>query len=214
LSRMAGRLTDDIVDGPPPPGGRGWGGGGSPNGPGASRRTSLLGLYLLLVSSTMVFLALLAVFIMRRSIAADWVSMPKPPVLWWNTGVLLVSSAALEIARRRLRSSDRVAFNWWWTAATALGILFLLGQGLAWRQLKGEGHFIASNPATSFFYILTATHAAHLLGAIAAVVYVDVEALRFTLGPAKRTVIDASAIFWHFLDGMWLCLMAIFYILG
>jgi cytochrome c oxidase subunit III len=174
----------------------------------------LLGLYLLLVSSTMVFLALLAVFIMRRAIAVDWISMPKPRILWGNTGVLLASSAVLETARRKLRSSDRVAFNWWWTAATVLGILFLLGQVLAWRQLRNSGHFIASSPATSFFYILTATHAAHVLGAIAAVVYVDVGALRFTLGPAKRTVIDASAIFWHFLDGMWLCLMALFYIWG
>lgn len=211
---MAGDLTGDIVHGPPPPGEWGWGGGGSPNGPGSSRRASLLGLYLLLVSSTMVFLALLAVFIMRRSIAVDWISMPKPRILWWNTGVLLASSAALETARRKLRSSDRVAFNWWWTAATALGILFLIGQGLAWQQLRNSGHFIASSPSTSFFYILTATHAAHVLGAIAAVVYVEVGALRFTLGPAKRTVIDASAIFWHFLDGMWLCLMALFYIWG
>lgn len=211
---MAGDLTGDILHGPPPPGEWGSGGGGSPQGHGASRRASLLGLYLLLVSSSMVFLALLAVFIMRRIIAADWISMPKPRILWWNTGILLASSAGLEMARRRLRSSDRVGFNWWWTAATALGILFLLGQGLAWRQLRNSGLFIASNPSTSFFYILTATHAAHVLGAVSAVLYVDVEALRFTLGPAKRTVIDASAIFWHFLDGMWLCLMALFYIWG
>jgi cytochrome c oxidase subunit 3 len=197
---MAGRYTDDIVD--------------APSTPGASRRASLLGLYLVLVSSSMVFLALLAAFIMRRVIAVDWLSMPKPRILWWNTGALLVSSAMLEKARRQLRTSDRVGFNWWWSAATALGILFLFGQALAWKQLRDTGHFIASSPSTSFFYILTATHAAHVLGAIAAVVYVDIQALRFTLGPAKRTVIDASAIFWHFLDGMWLCLMALFYIWG
>ena len=174
----------------------------------------MLGLYLLLVSSTMVFLALLAAFIMRRAIAADWVSMPKPRILWWNTGALLASSALLEKARRQLRASDRVGFNRWWTAATALGILFLFGQAVAWLQLRKSGFFIASSPSASFFYILTATHAAHVLGAIAAVVYVEVEALRFTLGPAKRTIIDASAIFWHFLDGMWLCLMALFYLWG
>jgi cytochrome c oxidase subunit 3 len=174
----------------------------------------LLGLYLMLVSSSMVFLALLAAFVMRRIIAVDWVSTPKPPILWWNTVALLASSAFLEKARRQLRKSDRIGFNWWWTATTALGILFLAGQALAWRQLRNSGFFIASNPSTSFFYILTATHAAHVLGAIAAVLYVDIGALRFTLGPAKRTVIDASAIFWHFLDGMWLCLMAVFYLWG
>jgi cytochrome c oxidase subunit 3 len=197
---MAGHLADDIVQGLPPPG--------------TSRRASLLGLYLMLVSSSMVFLALLAAFVMRRIIAVDWVSTPKPPILWWNTVALLASSAFLEKARRQLRKSDRIGFNWWWTAATALGILFLAGQALAWRQLRNSGFFIASNPSTSFFYILTATHAAHVLGAIAAVLYVDIGALRFTLGPAKRTVIDASAIFWHFLDGMWLCLMAVFYLWG
>ena len=162
----------------------------------------------------MVFLALLAALVMRRVIAVDWVSMPKPHILWWNTGALVASSAVLEKARRQLRSSDRVGFNWWWSAATALGILFLVGQAVAWQQLRNTGFFIAKNPATSFFYILTATHAAHVLGAIAAVVYVDIAALRFKLGPAKRTFIDASAIFWHFLDGMWLCLMAVFYIWG
>ena len=208
---MAGHQSGDIVHGSPPPGEWGWGGG---DAPGARRRASLLGLYLLLVSSSMVFLALLAAFVMRRTIAIDWVSMPKPRILWWNTAALVLSSALLEKARRRLKASDRVGFNWWWTAATVLGFLFLVGQALAWRELRNSGFFIASNPATSFFYILTATHAAHVLGAIAAVLYVDVEALRFSLGPAKRTVIDASAIFWHFLDGMWLCLMALFYIWG
>jgi cytochrome c oxidase subunit 3 len=95
-----------------------------------------------------------------------------------------------------------------------LGVLFLLGQALAWRELKNAGLYMASNPSVSFFYILTAAHAAHVLGGIAALTYVDVQALRFQLGPAKRTAIDVSAIFWHFLDGMWICLMALFYLWG
>ena len=213
---MAGPLTDDIVHGPPPPPptGRGWGGDGPTDGPGASRRTSLIGLYLMLVSSTMVFLAFLTAFVMRRSIANDWISMPKPRILWANTALLLASSVLLERARRALKGGSRIAFNWWWTAATVLGFLFLLGQALAWQQLRDAGLYVASNPSTSFFYILTATHAAHVLGAIAALGYVDVQALRFRLGPAKRTAIDASAIFWHFLDGLWLCLMVLFYVWG
>ncbi|PWU06829.1 MAG: cytochrome-c oxidase [Terriglobia bacterium] len=213
---MARPLTDDIAQGPPPPppSGSGWGGDAPSDGPGASRRASLILTYLLLVSSTVVFLSFTLAFGMRRSIATDWISMSKPPILWVNTVVLLVSSAMVELARRALRSGNRVAFNQRWTAATVLGILFLLGQGLAWRELKAAGLYIASNPSVSFFYILTATHAVHLLGAITALVYVDIQALRFHLGPAKRTAIDMSAIFWHFLDVLWLCLMALFYIWG
>jgi cytochrome c oxidase subunit III len=213
---MADRLTDDIVQGPPapPPAGWGWGGEGPSEGPGASRQTSLIGLYIMLVSSSVVFVSFTAAFFMRRSIATDWTSTPKPHILWLTTALLLISSYLVQRARKAIRSGDRNAFNWWWTAATVLGFLFLGGQWLAWSQLKDEGLYIASNPSTSFFYMLTATHAAHVVGALAALVYVDLHALWFRLGPAKRTIVDVSAIFWHFLDVLWICLMVLFYTAG
>ncbi|MBV9508044.1 MAG: heme-copper oxidase subunit III [Acidobacteriia bacterium] len=212
---MPGPTTRNVSQGPPPPPeGRDWGGDGPSEGPGASRQTSMLLLYLLLISSTIVFLTLTTAFLARRSMGTDWVSTPKPPILWLSTGVLIVSSLVLETARRRLRSGQRSAFNRWWSAATALGILFLICQAMAWQRLWQTGFYIAANPSTSFFYVLTATHAAHVLGAVTAVVYVEVQAVRFRLGPAKRTAIDMSAIFWHFLDALWLCLMALFYLWG
>jgi len=209
-------LTGDVVHGPPPPPPADWGRGGDgpSDGRGASRRASLIGLCLLLVSSSVVFLAFTAAFLMRRSGAPDWVSTPKPKILWLNTGVLLVSSAVIEKARRAIKAGNRSAFNWWWTSATGLGVLFLMGQAWVWRDLKDAGLYIASNPSTSFFYMLTATHAAHVLGALAALIYVDIAALWFRLGPAKRTAVDASAIFWHFLDVLWLGLMLLLYAWG
>jgi cytochrome c oxidase subunit III len=173
-----------------------------------------LGLYLLLVSSTVVFLSFIAAFLMRRSIASDWVSAPKPKILLVNTAILIISSGFIEKARHKLHLRNRVAFNRWWTAATVLGILFLVGQSIAWSQLADEGFYMASTPAVSFFYMLTACHATHVIGAVAALIYVDVQAVRFRLGPAKRTGIDVSAVFWHFLDVMWLGLMLLFYLLG
>ena len=149
---------------------------------------------------------------MRRDLSGDWVSVHKPPILWWNTVILLLSSAALERARRMLRSRNRTQFNWWWTAGTILGFLFLAGQALAWQELRAAGIYVASSAATAFFYILTASHAAHLIGGLAALVYVDVGAWRFRLGPAKRTAIDISAVFWHFLDGIWLYVMVLLYV--
>lgn len=162
----------------------------------------------------MVFLAFTAALLMRRDLSSTWPSMHKPHILWLNTGVLLLSSLVLERARRSLRSGNRVQFNRWWTAGTVLGFLFLTGQVLAWRQMEAAGLYMAANLSISFFYILTASHAAHLLGGLAALVYVDVGALRFRLGPAKRTAIDVSSVFWHFLDVLWLYLMAVFYLWG
>jgi cytochrome c oxidase subunit III len=212
---MAGSLTHDVIKGPPPPPlERGWGGGGGSDGRGSSRRASFTGLFVLLAASTMVFAAFTSAMVVRRGLSDDWVSTPKPPILWVNTAVLLASSIVLDLARRALKKRDRGKFNLWWSVATGLGILFLVGQAWAWRILKDAGIYVASNPSSSFFYVLTASHAFHLLGGVTALIWVDVQALRLRLGPAKRTAIDISAIFWHFLDGLWLYLMILFYVWG
>lgn len=213
---MAGSLTHDIVQGPPPPpveGGWGDGGGGN-DGRGSSRRASFTGLYVLLAASSMMFAAFTSAMVVRRGLSDDWASMAKPSILWLNTAILLASSAALEVARRAIKSGARARFNTWWTAGSALGLLFLGGQTIAWLQLKAAGVFVSTNPSSSFFYVLTVAHAFHLLGGLSALLYVDVQALRLTLGPAKRTAIDISAVFWHFLDGLWVYLMVLFYVWG
>ena len=213
---MAGSLTHDIVQGPPPPpveGGWGDGGGGN-DGRGSSRRASFTGLYVLLAASSMMFAAFTSAMVVRRGLSDDWASMAKPSILWLNTAILLASSAALEVARRAIKSGARARFNTWWTAGSALGLLFLGGQTIAWLQLKAAGVFVSTNPSSSFFYVLTVAHAFHLMGGLSALVYVDVQALRLTLGPAKRTAIDISAVFWHFLDGLWVYLMVLFYVWG
>jgi cytochrome c oxidase subunit 3 len=215
---MAGTLTHDTIHlPPPPPVDGGWGdgsGGGSPDGRGAFRRASFTGLYVLLAASTMLFAAFTSAMVVRRGLSDDWVSTPKPPILLLNTAILLSSSVALEVARRALKSHGRGKFNGWWTAGTVLGMLFLCGQLLAWNQLNAANVFISTNPSSSFFFVLTVAHAVHLLGGVSALFYVDVQALRLSLGPAKRTAIDISAIFWHFLDGLWLYLMVLFYVWG
>jgi len=181
---------------------------------GVNRRASFTGLWVLLAASTMVFAAFSSAFVVRRGLSDDWTAMHWPPILFVNTVVLLASSVVLDQSRRALRTGNRSGFNLWWTIATALGILFLSGQAFAWYQLKEAGVFVSSNPSSSFFYVLTAAHAFHLMGGVVALVYVDVQALRLRLGPAKRTAIDVTAIFWHFLDGIWLYLMILFYVWG
>ena len=211
---MPGSITSDVIKPPDPPRGGGFGGGGGSDGRGASRRASMTGLMVLLAATTMAFAAFTSAFVVRRGMSNDWVALPLPRIVWANTAVLLASSILLELARRSLKTGRRTAFNRYWTAGTALGVLFLVGQALAWRQLNAAGIFVASNPSSSFFYLLTAAHGLHILGGLTALVYVDVQALRLRLGPGKRTAVDVSALFWHFVDGIWLFLMALFLIWG
>ena len=87
----------------------------------------------------MVFGAFTSAFVMRRSLSDDWTAVPKPHILFLNTAILLASSIVLDFSRRALKAGDRGRFNSFWTAATALGILFLGGQAMAWRELSDAG---------------------------------------------------------------------------
>jgi cytochrome c oxidase subunit 3 len=167
-----------------------------------------------LAASVMLFAAFTSAYVVRRGLSNDWVSFPLPPVLWVNTAVLMASSVALELGRRALKAGRREEFNRIWTAGTVLGVLFLVGQAYAWRQLSESGFYLATNPSSAFFYVLTATHAVHLLGGITALVYVDIQAVRLQLGPGKRTAVEVSALFWHFLDALWIYLILLFLFWG
>lgn len=176
---------------------------------GTTRRASYTGLLVLLASTTMIFAAFTSALVVRRGMAEEWTATPKPSLLYVNTGVLLASSAVLEVARRALRAGHRTQFNVLWTVGTVLGLAFLGGQYAVWRDLARHGVYVATSPSSGFFYLLTAAHAVHLLGGAGALVWVDVQALRLRLGPAKRTAVDISALFWHFLDGVWLYLLVL-----
>jgi cytochrome c oxidase subunit 3 len=186
------------------------GGGGDPEDRGASRRNSLTGIVVLMCASAMTFSAFVSAVIVRRGLGTDWRQVPLPQVFWWNTGILILSSVMLDLARRQLRKNQRVAFNWLWLSGTLLGAGFLIGQVVGWEQLVQRGFYLQGNISSSFFYILTWAHATHAIGGLIGLVYVAVQAFRFRLGPAKRTAVSVSVVFWHFLDVLWLLLMALF----
>lgn len=186
------------------------GGGGDPEDRGASRRNSLTGIIVLMCASIMTFASFLSAVIVRRGLGMDWRHVPLPRVFWWNTGILILSSVLLDLARRQLRKNNRVAFNWLWLAGTVLGFGFLVGQVIGWEQLVSQGFYIRGNISSSFFYILTWAHATHAIAGLIALSYVAFQAFRFRLGPVKRTVVTVSIVFWHFLDVLWLALMALF----
>jgi cytochrome c oxidase subunit 3 len=208
-------LAKSTTGGPPPidpelpfGGDRNGDGDGVPTG---TRGASITGIFVLICASLMTFAALVSAMVVRRGLNdSDWNRLPLPGILWWNTGLLLVSSIVIDIARRRLKQGRREVFNQLWTIGVFLGTLFLVGQIVAWTQIDQRGFAMARNLGTAFFYVLTWTHAAHVVGALAAVWYVEYRALRYELGTSGRTWVVVSAIFWHFLDILWLFIMALF----
>lgn len=198
----------------PPAGGDG--GGDGDGKPGRNTRQPspnryYTGIAIGIVSILMFFMALASAFLVRKGTSGDWVAVHIPPLLWFNTAVLLLSSATLEVARKRLAKEDSAGFKKFWLITTALGVLFLIGQVAAWRQLNGQGIYLATNPASSFFYIFTGAHALHLIGGVAALLYVA--GRNFDAAQVTRSVAaEVTSYYWHFMDALWLFLLALLYL--
>lgn len=177
------------------------GGGGGQRAPVPAPQVYLTGIWLALAAILMFFLALTSAFIVRKGISTDWVSIPWPRLLWANSAVLLISSATLERARRLLAAGQARAFHRWWGITTVLGVVFLAGQVAAWRELAAAGVYLSTNPSSSFFYVLTGAHGAHLLGGVLALLWVGVRARA-----NRPAAVQAASIYWHFMGALWVFL--------
>ncbi len=162
-----------------------------------------------LAAIVMFFMAMASSYIVRKGgLGTDWQTTPLPRVLWFNTAILLASSATIVVARKKLASGEREAFQSLWWVTTGLGMLFLAGQIVAWRQLAAAGMLLATNPSSSFFYVLTAAHGAHLAGGIFALFYVAYRPWSRSR-ISQSTAAELASIYWHFMDGLWIFLFAL-----
>ncbi len=195
----------------PPAGGNDSGGDGKRDRNGQPSTTKYYaGMAIAIVAILMFFMALAAAFLIRKG-TGGWVPLRIPGLLWVNTAILLTSSATLEMARKRLAKSDLGGFRSLWQVTTILGVLFLVGQLVAWRILAGQGIYLSTNPASSFFYIFTGAHALHLLGGVCALLYVAWRS--FDEAKVSRSVAaEVASYYWHFMDALWLFLLALLYL--
>jgi cytochrome c oxidase subunit 3 len=168
------------------------------------------GIWVVLASIAMTFAAFTSALIVRQGSSLDWRHLALPNILYLNTVVLFASSIALEMARRRvtafpgglkIKSGNP---SGWLYLALGLGLLFVVGQYFAWAQLRAQGLYLATNPNSSFFYVLTAVHALHVLGGLGGLLRVIRKMSNATL---RKSTLDATAYYWHFMDGLWVYLL-------
>jgi cytochrome c oxidase subunit III len=216
----------------PPPeikrdlGATGGGDGGSQHG--ARSRVSTLpvgvapsqtGIWVAVAAISMMFAALTSAMVVRQGAARDWGHFDLPRILYFNTVILLLSSFTLEISRRRVAQGPNLGRKevprdarpspqglHWLYITMGLGLIFVLGQLIAWRELAVQGLFLATIPSSSFFYVLTAVHGVHLLGGIIGLAYVLHRLSRIT-GPQQRVALGVASVYWHFMDGLWVYLI-------
>jgi cytochrome c oxidase subunit 3 len=163
-----------------------------------------IGLIAVCVAIFVFFFALVLAYYWRSAHPPFWAPIRLPETLWVSTGLILASSVTFEVSRHLFRRG-----NWRWAgrlfiATACLGAAFLASQITAWGELIKQGAFLSQNPHSSFFYLFTGLHAAHLLGGLVAIFVL-------ILGKAKRReLVDVTCYYWHFLGVLWVML---FYVL-
>jgi cytochrome c oxidase subunit 3 len=167
-----------------------------------------IGLGVFLAVAGCLFTLFISAYSMRMNMA-DWRALPVPKLLWFNTGVLVLSSVALQWAYLAARRNDIDGVMLGLLAGGAAAVTFLVGQLLAWQQLVVAGYFVASNPANSFFYLLTAAHGLHLMGGLAALGKTTARVWRSTKVAEMQLSVELCTIYWHFLLLVWLVLLGL-----
>ena len=203
-------LTEDKVSGgigvPPrwnaPPGG---GGGGEPDSsfPISSKQIAT---WLLMTGIAMLFAGLTSAYIVLRGVPT-WESLQLPPLVWVNTLFLIASSLTLELARRSVKTDRMAALRLCLGITAILGIAFVSGQIMLWRQMTSSGLLLASTLHSSFFYVLSGIHAVHILGGLIGLATVSVKAWSGRLSSISFEPLRLCATYWHFMGGVWLYLI-------
>jgi cytochrome c oxidase subunit 3 len=217
---------------PPVRGGGGDDGSGLPDYATRLRRARL-GLLVALTPVLMLFVSFSSAYVVRQglptldprtnTLVRDWIPVTLPKLLLINTGVLILSSVFMELARRQIKgqatrvpptSASEVSAGGqtripWLSMTIVLGLAFLFGQWAAWRQLAANGFYVATTPSSSFVYLLTGTHAIHLMGGVLALFVAGIASLLRRSVATRSIVVDVTAWYWHFMAGLWIYILCL-----
>lgn len=136
-------------------------------------------------------------------------TLADPSVLWINTGLLILSSVAMQWAVSSARKGHGDNAKLGMALGGAFAFAFLGGQYMAWLELRAAGFYAVTNPANAFFYLITAMHGLHMLGGLvawgrsASRLWQGIDVTEVKLG------VELCAAYWHFLLVVWLGLFAL-----
>jgi cytochrome c oxidase subunit III len=190
-------------------------------------RRARLGMLVALIGIVMIFISFSSAYVVRKglpsfdprtnSLTNDWLRVRLPSLLLINTGVLLLSSLTMELARRQaardvvlarvtsisgasVADKNRIS---WLIITLVLGLSFLAGQLMVWRELAAMGFYVATSPSSSFVYLLTGVHGVHLLGGVLALLFAGAASLLRRPAESQYVTLDVTGWYWHFMAVLW-----------
>ena len=165
-------------------------------------------LWLGMVSMAMIFAGLTSAYVVRQG-KGDWLKFELPQLFYISTAVIIISSVTMNWVLSSAKNNNYKNVKLASLITLILGFAFVICQFKAWGTLVDQKVFFAgkySNAAGSYLYILTGLHLLHLVGGILALLLVWVKSLKNKYNSENLLGIKLCAIFWHFLDVLWIYL--------
>lgn len=162
-------------------------------------------------SIILMFGSFTSAYIVRRS-AGNWLEFKLPDIFFFNTAVIIASSVTLQYAYQSFRKGNEKLYKALLITTFVLGIAFVVFQYKGWEALNAIGATFTANPSSSFIYVISGLHAAHVLGGIAALLVALTHAYVLPFRPTlrRRQRFELVVHYWHFVDALWVYLIMFF----
>lgn len=166
-------------------------------------------LWLFIASVTMLFASLTSAYIVRQA-EGNWMLFELPRIFWINTGIIFISSITMHWAYLSAKRDNLDRVKLALAITTVLGIAFLVGQFLGWKEMVANNVYFVNDRASavsgSFVYVISGLHGAHIISGVVFLIIVLVAAFRFKVHSKNLAQIEMCTTYWHFLDALWLYL--------
>lgn len=171
-------------------------------------------LWFAMISIVMVFAGLTSAYVVSKS-RPDWLKdFTLPSAFIASTVVMLLSSVTFHLAKKAIQKDNRKATTNLLWLTLALGITFVVLQFEGFAQVIESGYFFTGSESTittSFLYVVVIVHLAHLFGGLIALLIIIYNHFKQKYNSGQTLGIELGAMFWHFLDFLWVYLFLFFY---
>ena len=174
------------------------------------------GLWLSIGAMIMMFAGFTSAFIVKKGDAANWTTFTFPVHFYISTLLILMSSATMHFAYRAFKNNRLLDYKKLLLTTLVLGTGFIITQVLGWSRLVADGIILTEEVSGAFFYVISGTHAVHVLGGLVILMisFFGIRAklknpvydLTMDVSPKRKFRVELVATYWHFVDALWIYL--------
>jgi len=173
-------------------------------------------LWIGMASILMMFAGFTSAYLVKRN-DSNWLQFNLPPVFWYSTFVILLSSLTIYLAGKSFKARNMARYRVLITVTAALGVLFVILQTMGFQYLQNHGIKLigsGSNPSGSFLGVITGVHMLHVIGGVIVLLIMFIKAFNSSSKNYSSIPIEVASTYWHFVDAIWIYLFIFFNIVS